>query len=180
MQNNNKSYFQLLKIYQHGVLYVFDHAHDIYQILGAKLAWWRLLQSYLAGHFDTVIAEVSVQPVISHFDQYRDAKVIQQIRDVEAREFGQVDASTHRDLNRLESEAGDFLQSVQGAMPHPILQKEAYFSGVDEIRNNPIYANNTEAELRYKEQQLRNEKKLQLQKNLEKTNTPHFNPTPFR
>ena|SRR3990167_551682 len=117
----------------------------------------------------------SFQP-ISLFDPHRETVALSEIRQIEARDFGEVDASTHSDLQRKELSQEEGLEMMQGPLSHPLLQHEAYFSGIDEIRNNPIYSNNTEAELRYKEQQLLYEKKLQLQKNLEKTK--QFNPSP--
>lgn len=117
----------------------------------------------------------SFQPV-SLFDAHRETVALSEIRQIEAREFGEVDASTHSDLQHKEPSAEEGLEMMQGPSPHPLLQDEAYFSGIDEIRNNPLYSNNTEAELRYKEQQLLLDKKLQLKKNLEKVK--QFNPTP--
>lgn len=178
MKQKNKNYFSLLKLYQHTVLPIIENSFDIIQILSCNLAWLYLLHS--KEDYDTaelsIDDDIVIPPVIDLYDEYRDAIAMKEIRDVEAREFGQVDASTHRDMTR-QVERGELMQMAEGPAAHPILQKEAYFSGVDDLRNNPLYENN-EAAAEALIEQLRHEHRLKLEKRQENVNAPGFNPRP--
>jgi len=114
----------------------------------------------------------------SLFDVNREIVALRDIRETEAREFGPVDASTQKDLLDKPKEMQEGMEAVNGPQAHPKLADQAYFSGISEIRNNPLSDFNTEFELKYKEQQLQYENKKQLQKNLERVNEKKFTPTP--
>lgn len=113
------------------------------------------------------------------FDADREQRALEQIRQEEAERFGHVDASTHKEQWQHDMANIEGLDAVPGAKQHPILEKSPYFSGIDDNRNNPNYAMNQEAEMRYKNQELQKQYDKQLQNANQYQNDSTPKPSPF-
>jgi hypothetical protein len=121
------------------------------------------------------------------YDPGRQTVAVETIRKFES-QFGTVDGGTHSDLSAEDIAAivEEFGHDLEGPENHPLLENQAYFSGVSDPKERPINEGNLEAEAEFAKQLSKSPKYQEVlrkiaekkhQKALQKGRSP--NPSPF-